>query len=471
MKTNLTRRNFITLSALSSAFLGLSGFMPKLNRETLEAKIEQLSTAPSPKGKSVIGLSHPPVKQVKTAFIGLGNRGIEHLQFVDALSPDKAVITAICDVQKLKTDAALEELKKSGHGQNPGVYNGSLDIWKEMVKRDDIDLVIIATPWEYHAPMCIESMRNKKHAAVEVPAAYTLDDTWKLVDTAEEMQVHCMMMENCCYGDEELWLLNMAQQGVLGTLTYAECAYIHNLRELLFSYDYYYNMWRIRHNESRDGNLYPTHGLGPVSQYMDINRGDSFEKIVSMSSLQASLDEYSKGIENTNEFYNRTGYKHGDMNSSLIKTSKGRTIFVKHDVVTPRPYNRINALAGTKGYHEGYPSRLSVVDFDKGHEWMDEATYNQYKQKYQHPIWEKLKAGIEKYGGHGGMDFVMIYRLIDCLNNGWFLDEDVYDAASWSVVAPLSSLSVDQGNVPIKFPDFTRGRWSEYRELGILKNY
>ena len=472
MKTNFSRRNFIKLSALSTAALGLTSVTPALSKDKILDTIEKLTLAPKQKGKSVIGLTVPPIKQVKVAFIGLGNRGIQHLQLVDALSPDKAVITAICDVQQIKVDAAVAELKKSGRGQNPKVYAGTLDIWKEMIKRDDIDLVIISTPWEDHVPMCILSMQNNKHVAVEVPAASTLEDTWKLVDTAEETQRHCMMMENVCYGDEELWLLNMAQKGVLGTLTYAECAYIHNLRELLFSKDYYYNMWRIRHHVNRDGNHYPTHGLGPVAQYMDINRGDSFELIVSMSSLQASLDEYSKQIESTNEFYNHTGYKHGDMNNSLIRTKKGRMILVQHDVVTPRPYNRINALAGTKGYHEGYPSRLSLVeDKEKGHEWLSEDNYNIYKEKYKHPLWNKLKAGSEKYGGHGGMDFVMIYRLIDSLNNGWFLDQDVYDAASWSVVIPLSALSIELGNVPLKFPDFTRGRSNETRELGILKNY
>jgi hypothetical protein len=388
---------------------------------------------------------------------------------VDSLCPEKAVITAICDVQQIKVDAAIEELKKSGHGQNPKVYAGTLDIWKEMIKRDDIDLVIISTPWEDHTPMCVLSMQHNKHVAVEVPAAYTFEDTWKLVNTAEETQRHCMMMENVCYGDEELWLLNMAQQGVLGTLTYAECAYIHNLRELLFSKDYYYNMWRIRHHMTRDGNHYPTHGLGPVAQYMNINRGDSFQSLVSMSSLQVSLDEYSKQVESSNEFFNKSGYKHGDMNNSLVKTANGKMILVQHDVVTPRPYNRINALAGTKGYHEGYPSRISLAD--KGHKWLDEADHNQLIEKYKHPLWDKLKAGIEKYGGHGGMDFVMIYRLIDSLNNGWFLDQDVYDAASWSVVIPLSTLSIELGSTPLKFPDFTRGRWNENRELGILKNY
>jgi len=469
MKTNFTRRSFIKLSALSGAFLGLTGFVPKNSKDKVLEKIEQIAASPLKKGQSVIGLTVPPIKQVRVAFIGLGNRGSDHLKLVDALFPDKAAITAICDVRQNKVDAAIEELKKSGHGQKPIIYAGTLEIWKEMIKQDNVDLVIISTPWQDHATMCVHAMQHGKHVAVEVPAACTIEDTWKLVDTSEETQRNCMMMENVCYGDEELWILNMAQKGVFGTLTYAECAYIHNLRELLFSKDYYYNMWRIRHHEKYDGNLYPTHGLGPVAQYMNINRGDSFETLVSMSSLQASLDEYSTQVESTNEFFGKKGYKHGDINNSLVKTSMGRMILVQHDVVTPRPYNRINALAGTKGYHEGYPSRPSLVD--KGHEWLNDDDYNRYKEEYKHPVWEKLKTGIEKYGGHGGMDFVMIYRIIDCLNNGWFLDQDVYDAASWSAVIPLSSLSVELGDIPIKFPDFTRGRWSENRELGILKNF
>lgn len=469
MKNNFSRRNFIKLSAFTSAFWGLGDLPLKTSREDIFGKIENLSMSPMRKGKSVIGLTVSPIKQVRVALIGLGNRGYDHLMLLDALFPDKAIVTAICDVQTKKTDAAIEGLNKSGHGQKPVVYSGKIDSWKEMIKRDDIDLVIISTPWSDHAPMCIQTMLNNKHVAVEVPAAYTLDELWKMVDTAEETQRNCMMMENVCYGDEELWILNMAQQGVFGTLTYAECAYIHNLRELMFSPTYYYDMWRIRHHMKTDGNLYPTHGLGPVAQYMNINRGDHFDTLVSMSSLQASLDEYSETLESTNEFFNKKGYKHGDMNNTLIRTAKSRMILVQHDVVTPRPYNRINALAGTKGYHEGYPSRLSLAD--KGHEWLEEKDYLIYKEKYQHPVWDKLKSGIEKYGGHGGMDFVMIYRMIDCFNNGWFLDQDVYDAASWSVVIPLSAASIELGNMSVKIPDFTRGRADEQRELGILKNF
>ena len=190
--------------------------------------------------------------------------------------------------------------------------------------------------------------------------------------------------------------------------------------------------------------------------------------LTSMSSIQASLSEYSKTVEPDNEFYDRSDFKHGDMNNSLIKTAEGRTILLQHDVVTPRPYSRINALAGTGAYHEGYPSRLSIEGM--GHEWLDEETYMEYWNKYQHPIWEELREPIEKYGGHGGMDFLEIYRLIDALNKGLPLDMDVYDAASWSVVGPLSEISVEMGSVPVRFPDFTRGKWKEERTLEMLKN-
>jgi hypothetical protein len=224
----------------------------------------------------------------------------------------------------------------------------------------------------------------------------------------------------------------------------------------------------MRYHLKQDGNLYPTHGLGPVAQYMGINRGDRFTHLVSMSSLQASLSEVSKTVDPSNEFFDRNDFIHGDMNNSLIKTAKGRSILVQHDVVTPRPYSRINALAGTKAYHEGYPSRLSIAG--KGHEWLNENTYAEYQDKYRHPIWEKLKEGIAKNGGHGGMDFVQMYRLIDCLNHGRPLDMDVYDAAAWSSIVELSKISTELGSIPVKCPDFTRGGWEEERQLGIFEN-
>jgi len=463
MKGSVDRRSFLRISALTGAFMGIPVLARSSRLPEIDELIERISATPASSGKSVIGLKVAPIKQVRVGIIGLGNRGSGMTTLVDAVCPDKATIVAICDVQDRYADAAEQRLKK--RGQNPAVYKGSLTAWKELVKRDDIDLVIIFTPWEDHVPMALEAMRNGKHVAIEVPAAITLEECWDLVNTAEELQLNCMQLENCCYGNEELWLLNMARQGVFGTITYAEGSYIHNLRSMLFDQSYY-NMWRIRHNTARDGNLYPTHGLLPVTQYLNIDRGDRMETLVSMSSPQASMTEVSKTVDPSNEFYNRTDFKHGDMNTSLIKTSKGKMIHVYHDIVTPRPYSRKDSLAGTKAFHEGYPSRLCIGE--KGHDWLKEADYNEYRKKYDHPIWTKLKAEIEKYGGHGGMDFVEIYRLIDNLNRGVQLDMDVYDLASSCAVTPLSEISVELGSVPVKFPDFTRGRWKEERELQIL---
>lgn len=465
MKNELSRRSFLKISALSGALAGISGIGWSRGKTDVEELIGKISQNVPGTGESVIGLTVPPIPQVKVGIIGLGNRGTGMTRHVHALFPDKARITAICDISKAKVERTFEFLKENG--QEPAVYAGTEDKWKEMVERDDIDLVFVFTHWDIHVPMCVYSMQQGKHVAVEVPAAYTVEDCWKLVNTAEETRKNCMMLENVCYGSEELWILNMVKQGVFGTLTYAEAAYIHNLRRMLFD-NSYYNKWRIRHHLSRKGNLYPTHGLGPVTQYMDIERGDRLEYLVSMSSPQVSLTEHSKFTKPDNEFYDRSDFLHGDLNTSLIKTAKGRMIALKHDVVTPRPYNRINAIAGTKGYHEGYPSRLSLLE--KGHNWLNEETYQEYREKYEHPIWEIMREEIEKHGGHGGMDFVEIYRLIDNLNKGLPLDMDVYDAASWSVVSPLSEISVETEGVPVKFPDFTRGKWQEKRELGILKN-
>lgn len=461
-KNAVNRRQFVRSSSALAAFLGLPAL--SFGSKTTTDVLEHIADSRPSFGHSVMGLKVGAIPEVKVAFIGVGSRGSFHTQLVNALS-GKAKITAVCDIREEKAKAVVDQLKESG--QKPAMYSGKEDSWKEMLRRDDIDLVIIATPWDRHVPMCLESMRQGKHVAVEVPAAYTLEDCWALVNTAEETQRHCMLMENVCYGDEELWVLNMVNQGLFGTLTYAEAAYIHDLRELMFSKTGYYNQWRIRHHIAYDGNLYPTHGLGPVAQYMGIGRGDRFERLVSMSSLQAGLTEYSTRVEGDNEFYNRQDFKHGDMNNSLIKTELGRTILLQHDVVSPRPYSRINALAGTKAYHEGYPSRLAVDG--KNHEWLKEAEYKEWREKYKHPIWNKLKGEIEKNGGHGGMDFVMMYRLIDCLNKGLPLDMDVYDCADWSVITPLSSISVELGSVAVQFPDFTRGKWKGMRKLGIMQ--
>ncbi|MCU0469059.1 MAG: Gfo/Idh/MocA family oxidoreductase [Arcicella sp.] len=456
----LGRRSFLRSSTLFGSALGLSSTVK--GNEFLE----NTSFQPKPKGQSVIGLRTAPIAQLRVGFIGVGNRGSGHIHQVFACG-GKAKIVAVCDVQNTKVENTKNWLESKGVS-DVTYYSGKLTAWREMIKRDDLDIVIISTPWEDHVPMSVEAMLAGKHVAVEVPAAYTIEDCWKLVNTAEQMQKNCIMLENVCYGDEELWLLNMAHQGVFGNLTYAECGYIHDLREMLLSKDYYYNMWRIRHNEKRDGNLYPTHGLGPVAQYMNIDRGDRFAFLVSMSSKEASLSEDSSTLtDSSNEFHAHHNYKHGDMNNTLIKTNNGRTILLQHDIVTARPYSRINMLAGTKAFHNGYPSRFSKKG--AGHGYLNDEEYKILREEYKHPIWNKMEAEIEKNGGHGGMDFLMIYRMIDCFNQGISLDMDVYDAASWSVVSPLTELSIKKGSAPVNFPDFTRGRWKENRKLGMLE--
>ena len=464
MKNNFKRRHFIKNAAALAAWVGLPGKKILAGAEISALLDAACADVPSV-GQSVMGLRVAPIEQVKVGIIGLGNRGFEHARLINAIGLEKTKLTAICDIRPEIAQRTAGFLKENG-GQQPTVYTGEADAWKELCERDDTDLIIIATHWDEHVPMAIYAMQQGKHVALEVPAALTIEDCWKLVNTAEETQLNCIMLENVCYGNEELWLLNMVQNGVFGTLTYAECAYIHDLRELLFSKTYYYNRWRIRHIEKRDGNLYPTHGLGPVAQYMGIDRGDRFDYMVSMSSLQAGMDAHSDTVEPDNEFYKRKGFKHGDINNSLIKTAKGRSILVQHDVVTARPYNRINMLAGTKAFHKGYPSQLSINGL--GHGFLSDDDYKTYREMHAHPLWEKLKKLAEKNGGHGGMDFVMLWRLIDCFNKGLPLDMDVYDAAAWSVVTPLSELSVQLGAVPVRFPDFTRGAWKKERPPGVM---
>ncbi len=459
-----SRRNFLKAAPATAAFLGLPALTRAIDRNESMLLLDRIAEPRPATGKSVIDLTVPPIPTVRVGLIGLGNRGSFHVKLVQALSPHKAEIVAICDVREEKIEASKDYLATKG--VEPAIYTGNPEAWKKMVARDDLDLILIATPWNDHARMGIYAMEQGKHVAIEVPIAVTLDEHWALVNTAEETQRNCMMLENVCYGAEELWVLNMISEGLFGTLTHGEAAYIHNIRQSLFT-DRYYNDWRIRQHVKRGGNLYPTHGLGPIAQYMDIDRGDRFEYLVSMSSVQASMTEVAKTVPADDEFHGRTDFVHGDMNSSLLKTAKGRSILVQHDVVTPRPYSRINLIAGTKACHEGYPSRLSLIH--KGHEWLSKGEYQEMWDKYQHPIWNRLEKEIRQNGGHGGMDFVMMYRLMDCLNRGLPLDMDVYDGVSWSVVGPLSDVSVELGSIPVRFPDFTRREWEKDRKLGILK--
>ncbi len=310
--------------------------------------------------------------------------------------------------------------------------------------------------------MAVSAMRNGKHAAVEVPAAITLDECWQLVDTAEQTQRHCMMLENCCYGEIELLVLSMVRQGVFGELTHGEAGYLHEFRDALLQDSSAMN-WRRRFVQQLNGNLYPTHGLGPVAQYMGIHGGDKFEYLVSMSSLEQALSQRRDALP-ADDPRRRETFACGDVNTSIIRTARGRTIMVQYSFTMSRPYSRINSISGTTGTFCDYPPRIHLDGQAEG--W--ETDLGPYHDKFGHPLWKKLRQEAQRSGGHGGMDFVMNWRLIQCLREGVALDMTVYDAAAWSSVFPLSIASVANGSAPVSVPDFTRGQWQNQSPLGIV---
>jgi hypothetical protein len=386
---------------------------------------------------------------------------------------DFVEVVAVCDIVDERAKGAAEAVEKKT-GKRPAVYSGNENVWEQMVARDDLDAVYIATPWAWHVPMCLRTMEQGKHALVEVAAALTVDDCWRLVDASERRQRHCILLENCCYGENELFILNLARQGVFGELTHGECAYLHDLRSLLFTYDTEGD-WRRNYHYQYNGNLYPTHGLGPVAQYLGVGRGDQFKFLVSMSSPERSLTQYRAEHHPNGGAQDGEKYVCGDMNTSLIKTELGRTIMVQHDVVSPRPYSRINALYGTGAVFFDYPARLSInhpkefgLDAESSEDWLSDKDLQTMRKKFSHPLWVKLEERA-KGGGHGGMDFVMSWRLMDCLRRGVTPDSVVYDAAAWSCIIESSVHSVANGSAPVVLPDFTRGLWQTLRPLAIAE--
>jgi len=323
-----------------------------------------------------------------------------------------------------------------------------------LCKRNDLDFIYIATPWQWHAPMGVAAMKGGAHAGLEVPAVVTLEECQAIVDTSEKTRRHCMIMENCCYGESELLVMNLVRAGLFGELLHGEGAYIHDLRKIV-NEDRSEGLWRREWHTKLNGNIYPTHGLGPVANYMGINRGDRFEYMVSMSSPQAGLDAYREANVPKDSPKWKEKYILGDMNTSLIKTAKGRTIMVQHDVVNPQPYDRINLIKGVKGMFRGYPDRI-FFDGQKGEEAY--TGLDAYKEQYEHKLWKEHGKEAEDRG-HGGMDFLMLWRLTQCMREGLEPDIDVYDAASWSAIGGLSEASVAKGSAPEKFTDYTRGQW------------
>jgi predicted dehydrogenase len=438
MQDGLNRRDLLR----SAALLGLLGGNAKLRAAAGTA--------------SMIGVPFTPTQTVRFGVIGTGGRGTSMIEEMIAL--ENAEIRAVCDVNRDAALTAVGKIEKAGK-KAPEAYTKGDHDFENLAGRDDLDFIYVATPWDWHVPMALAALKAQKHVGVEVPAATTLDDCWTLVNASEKARRHCLIMENCCYGENELLVLNLVKAGLLGDLVHGEAAYIHDLREELLS-SHGEGLWRRFPHTRQNGNLYPTHGLGPVANYMGINRGDRFDYLVSVSSLQAGLEQYRDAHFPPDDPKRKEKYVEGDMNTSVIRTALGRTIVLQHDVVNARPYDRINLISGTKGIFRDYPPRI-YLDGQAGGEAF--TSIDSFKAKYEHPLWQTSGDLARKLGGHGGMDFLMLYRLVECFRQGIPPDIDVYDAAAWSAPAPLSQASVANGSAPAKFPDFTRGRWSEKR--------
>jgi predicted dehydrogenase len=354
---------------------------------------------------------------------------------------------------------------QAGQPRPKGYAKGDWDFLR-LCEQEDLDLVYTATPWRWHVPVCVAAMKNGKHAATEVPAATSVEECWQLVETAEKHRRHCLMMENCCYSRSAMMVLHMVRRGLLGQIVHGRGAYNHDCRALWLS-GAAAGEWRRLWLEKHDGNLYPTHGLGPIAQCMDISRGDRFEYLVSMSSPPIGLKEFAVRQFGPDHPHARRRYACGDVNVSLIKTAKGRTVTLYFDTSLPRPYTRCDMIQGTKGIYMGFPDRIHVEGRSPAHAWEEGDAFAKYLAEFDHPLW-KSRQDKARGAGHGGMDYMEDWRLIQCLRKGEPTDFDVYEAAEWSVIFQLSQLSVAKGSAPVDFPDFTRGRWAARPRLGIV---
>jgi predicted dehydrogenase len=447
----VSRRDLIKTIAVAGAGMGLAhlGLPGGAGAEPVRLVHEE----PRPTAAAtMMGVKFEPRDIVRIAIVGTGLRGRSTLN--ELLGVGNVKITALCDIVPDKVEKAKAEMKKAGHDYEPAVYTGGERDFEKLCARDDIDIVYTATPWRWHVPVSVAAMKNGKHAATEVPAALTIEDCWTLVDTSEKTRRHCIMMENCCYGYNETMVLQMVKGGLFGELKHGGAAYNHDLRSILFE-TRDEGLWRRANHTERNGNLYSTHGLGPVAWYLGIDRGDRFDYMVSMSTPEMGLTKWREDHLSKDDPRWKEKYVTGDLNSSLIKTARGRTIRLEHNVSSPRPYSRINSIEGTKGLFEDYPPRIYVEGRGKNDVW---TTIDDYKAEFEHPWWRE-QGERARTGGHGGMDFIMAWRLVTCMREGLAPDMNVYDAASWSAPGPLSEKSVAKGSMPMKFPDFTRGKW------------
>ena len=426
----------------------------------------QVDVPKRPAGQEhVLGLAVAPIDTVRVGFVGLGSRGPYAVRRFTKIPGTK--IVALCDIRPERVEYSQEILRKAGL-PDAAAYSGSPESYKELCEREDIDLVYVCTDWVNHAPIALYAMEHGKHTAIEVPAATTLDEIWQLINTSERTRKHCFQLENCVYDFFELTTLNMAQQGIFGEILHVEGSYIHDLSDF---WDGYWNNWRLDFNKDNRGDVYPTHGFGPACQLLDIHRGDRLKTLVAMD---------TKAVNGPKNYEKYTGekcesFRNADHTLTMLTTENGKTMLIQHNVMTPRPYSRMYQLTGTDGFANKYPvQQYSLRPRENGpknvdlenlnaHKAVPEDVKKQLMEEYKHRIHREIEDEARKAGGHGGMDYVMEYRLVYCLRNGLPLDMDVYDLAEWCSITELSRISLDNGNMPVAVPDFTRGHWNDVK--------
>jgi predicted dehydrogenase len=441
---------------------------------TLALSAQGLIKTPAPARPSgqtdVLELKTAPMPTVRVAFIGLGMRGPGAVQRMTHI-PGVEVV-ALCDVLEKNTKKVNDMLEKRGFPKAQEFY-GDTSVWRKVTKLPNVDLIYVATDWKSHATIGVQAMKDGKHVAIEVPSAMTMDEIWALINTSEQTRKHCMQLENCVYDFFELTTLNMVQQGLLGEVMHGEGAYIHGLQPF---WDEYWNDWRMDFNKKHRGDVYPTHGLGPVCQAMNIHRGDKMNYLVSMDTKAVSNPAFLK--KDRKENIDSKDFRNGDHTMTMIRTENGKTIMIQHDVTSPRPYNRMYQISGTKGFANKYPVQGFALGGDEigsdiapnhedlnAHSFVSPEVRKALMEKYKHPIAKDIEEQAKKVGGHGGMDFIMDYRLIYCLQKGLPLDMDVYDLAEWCCLIPLTEISLDNNSAPVEIPDFTRGGWNRLQGL------
>jgi predicted dehydrogenase len=462
MKT--TRREFLTRTGLAGTSLAAAGLLgaPSLAAQSA-GRPAGASAGARRQAFNMCGYSAPKLERIRVGIVGIGSRGagaVGRLKFVEGLE-----IKALCDVRPERVAEGVRRLEKSEH--KPVAISGKPESWKELCARDDLDVIYNCTPWHLHAPISVFAMEHGKHAFSEIPAAVTMEECWQLVETSERTKKHMMMLENCCYDFFELLTLNMAQQGYFGEIVHGEGAYLHDLVALNFNKNGYRDMWRLKQNAARNGNLYPMHGLGPIAQIMNINRGDRFDYLVSMQSADFTMRARADELAKQDPFFEPFAGKNyrGNMNTTTVRTERGRTIVVQHDISSPRPYSRLHTVVGTKATAQKYPEPARISDAK--HKWLPEAELKKLEEKYTFDLVRKMGETAKKVGGHGGMDFLMDWRWASLLRAGLPLDMDVYDAAAWTAVGLLSEQSVANRSASVDVPDFTGGAYRTNKPVNL----